>query len=160
MVLGALAVTAGCAVSTPPRVYTVQAASVVPQRLGFDPAAPEDSPEPARFAEFRRQLGSALAARGIVIDPASPNRMVIALSERPASVGIGQNGAGNQLAAPRRHHFYDSCRAQRFDAALILRDAVSGAVTARWHGGVDACAINDAAIADLADQFARELTRH
>ena len=150
--------TAGCAVSTPPRVYTVQSAVAFPRSAGIDPAGPDEGVEPARYENFKRLLTSALQAQGIAIEQESANRLAIAISERPASLGVVQTDRQIQLPAPRRHHFYDACRARRFDAVIVLRDVSTGMVRARWHGGFDACEIDDARISAMAVLMARALT--
>ncbi len=151
---------AGCAVSTPPRVMTVGAAPAALVSLGFDATGPAGESDSPRYAAFQGLLKSALELRGVAINPASTNRLAIALAQRPAGLGIrsAQSASGDWLSIPRKHHFYDACRAVRIEAVMVLRDAVTGTVTARWRGGFDACRVEDSDLAALAEEFARALT--
>jgi hypothetical protein len=156
LTFAAMFLSVGCSVSTPPRIAVMQAPLAAPSRLALDPAGPADAIEAAQYGAFRQAIEAALAAHGVVIDPASTTRLSVAVAVRPAAVGITQSD--NWLSKPRRHHFYDSCRARRIEAVLVLRDAVSGAVTAQWRGGFDSCRVEAPEMEALAEHFARALT--
>lgn len=112
--------------------------------------------------QFSARLADRLAASGVRNRAGAPYRLMVSLSEADATTGITQDKGGepravNWQSAPRKHHWYEGCRARRLRAVAVGLD--SAGTVSRVQAELDQCAADAPAVDQLADELARRLTR-
>jgi hypothetical protein len=143
-----------CSVATPPRLAASRPFESQLASVRFDPA-PEGWSQTALSAQFEGAVRELLAAKGIVIAADAPRRLSAAIVQRPAAVGItaikpGTSASPDWISQPRRHRWLDACRAQRFEATLVLLDTAQGAQVGQARGAFDDCKASDTKVKQLA----------
>jgi hypothetical protein len=147
-----------CSVATPPSVAVgtrpAQAAGAI-TALRLDTPAPAD-PATARFTAA---LATALARHGVRLAEDSPVVLTLALSQRPADIGVSQQPGETWLSLPRKRGPLDACRAQRLAVRLVAREEARADPAFAASGGFDYCRLDPADLDALADRFADALAR-
>lgn len=137
-IMAALMLLSACAVARPPVVTTRQATAPIPAKVAVDAKGPVAQ-------AVMRDLVSALAARGTVVDPASDQILTIAASEHPAGMGVTLSD-GLAVSPPRKHRWFDRCRAHRLTIGIMLRQAEAAQPQMMLSGFIDDCTIGASAI--------------
>ena len=146
---------AACSVATPPAVNAVSGVAEPLAALRLETPAPAD-PASARFTAA---LATALDRRGIAISADSPTVLSVALSQRPAAMGVTARPGETWLSAPRRKGPFDACRAQRIAVRLVARHEARPEPDFTASGGFDYCKLAPAELDALAERFAAEIAR-
>lgn len=151
MVVGTagLALLSGCAVSRPPVVAVPIHPSALPPVVRLDATGDVTG-------KLATALTPHLAARGMRIGDDARHTLTVAASEHDAEMGVAIAGEG-VVASPRKHRWYDACRARRLTATLMVRGTDAPAPEALARGTVDACAIGPAQIEQLATALAASI---
>jgi hypothetical protein len=143
-----------CSVATPPRLAASQPFAARPTSVSFDPA-PQGLSQTALSARLEGAVRELLAAKGIAIAADAPRRLRAAIVQRPAAIGVaaikpGTSASPDWISQPRRHRWLDACRAQRFEATLVLLDTAQGAQVGQARGAFDDCKASDSKVRQLA----------
>lgn len=150
-------VLSACGVSGPVRISGAGAV-----RLPTDVAleiGPEEQAGPM-LKQFSEKLAVGLAARGIRNRAGAPYRLIVSLSEADATTGITQDKTGDPRSlswqsAPRKHHWYESCKPRRLRAVAVGLD--SAGASSRVSAELDLCNADPRGVNQLADELARRL---
>ena len=147
-----------CSVATPPSVAVgprpaPAKAPITALRLETPGTA---DPATARFAGA---LATALARHGVSLAEGSPVTLTVALSQRPAALGVARKPGEAWLSLPRRRGPLDQCRAQRLAVRLVAREESRAEPAFAASGGFDYCRLDPADLHALADRFAAALAQ-
>lgn len=147
-----------CSVATPPSVAVgtrpAQAAGAI-TALRLETSAPSD-PATARFAAA---LTTALARHGVRLAEDAPTVLTVALSQRPAALGVMRKPGEAWLSLPRKRGPLDACRAQRLAVRLVAREETRADPAFAASGGFDYCRLDPADLDALANRFAAALAQ-
>lgn len=146
---------AACSVATPPAVNAVSGTAEPIAALRIETPAPAD----LASTRFTAALATALGRRGMAISADSQTVLTIALSQRPAAIGVTAKPGETWLSLPRRKGAFDACRAQRIAVRLVARHEASAEQAFSASGGFDYCKLDPADLDALAERFAAEIAR-
>lgn len=146
---------AGCSVSTPPSVAIGSRPAEPLAAVRIEPPAPGD----AAAARFTATLARALPRHGVTVADSSPTVLSVALSQRPAAIGVTAKPGEAWLSLPRKRGPLDACRAQRVAVRVVARHEARAEPSFAARGGFDYCALDPADLDALAEQFAAALAQ-
>jgi len=89
----------------------------------------------------------------------SPVTLTVALSQRPAALGVARRPGEAWLSLPRKRGPLDACRAQRLAVRLVAREESRVDPAFAASGGFDYCRLDPADLDALANRFAAALAQ-
>jgi hypothetical protein len=145
---------AACSVASAPRLAVAEPISTFPARVMMAPA-PEGQVETELSRRFNAALQLTFSERGVAIVGTADHQVMVTIVQRPAEIGItprkeGIPVVGEWLSEPRKHRWFHACRAQRFEATLLMQDVARVGSVATARGAFDACQANQSQVEGLA----------
>lgn len=157
-------VLSGCATAVPPHVVSARSAEAVPAGVQLVTLVGDAETAPAEVERFAGLLAPALEAKGVHKQGGAPYLLTIALSRRPADIGVTQAKDGKPaeihwLSASRKTGLFARCKRERLQVSLIGRRENAPEIAYNGRGELDGCPGDAQAMGILATALASDFTR-
>lgn len=155
---------AGCASALPPQIASTRSAEPVPAGVRLVTLVGDAETAPADVESFTNLLAPALETKGVHKQDSASYLLTIALSRRPADIGVTQAKDGKPaeirwLSTSRKSSPFARCKRERLQVSLIGRSENSPEVAYNGRGEFDGCPGDTQAMSVLATALASDFAR-